>query len=306
MGYTGFVVVVKPLLFSFVGLEEELDGLMDEAVASRTAMTYEKCFNSFNSFCSSLQLPLQGKDSAHSVELWVADLSRRGLCYGSVQSHLSALRHVARRNGLNIESCSDKIGIALKGLKRRTKSGPPKHAISLSQLQLFHAGASLLPAKMCIVFKLMSSLAFFGFLRPSEYCVTSVNHHLTFGDVKISKSGTKCYLRLKSYKHSVRPAIIEIADSWSKSIHVVSLLKKYLDDNMQAKRSAPLFDVSVSKFRSMLVKVTLEAGVKHVITPHCFRHGGATWASKQGWSVARIQAHGRWRSQAYNSYIKSW
>ena len=104
----------------------------------------------------------------------------------------------------------------------------------------------------------------------------------------------------------MRPAIIVIADSWSKSIHVVSLLKKYLDDNALAKRSAPLFDISVSKVRSMLVKVTLEAGVKHVITPHCLRHGGATWASKQGWSVARIQAHGRWRSQAYNSYIKSY
>ena len=108
MGCAGTEVVVKPLLISFAGFEEELDDLMDEAVASRTAITYEKRFSSFNSFCSSLQLHLQGKDSTHPVELWIADPSRRGLGYDGVQ--------MAGRNGVNIES-SDKIRIAFKHLK---------------------------------------------------------------------------------------------------------------------------------------------------------------------------------------------
>lgn len=279
---------------------------MDEALADKTATTYQRYYNKFSEFCEKLKLRPKGKGSAHSVELWVAELSKCGLTYGTVQSHLSAVRHVSKREGLDIDIQSDKIQLALKGLKRKTIHAPKKHAVSLSELALLQSKADVLPAHTSLMFRIMVSLAFFGFLRPSEYCITTEDHHLKFGDIKLAKSGKSCYLRLKSYKHSVKPTIIKIMGSWSKSDNVVSLLRTYLDRNSHQCKTAPLFNISVARFRSMLCRVAAEAGLKSLVTPHCFRHGGATWASKQGWSTARIQAHGRWRSSAYTSYVNSY
>ena len=37
---------------------------------------------------------------------------------------------------------------------------------------------------------------------------------------------------------------------------------------------------------------------------HSFRRGAATWAAQKGISEAEIQTLGRWRSDAYKSYIE--
>ena len=67
--------------------------------------------------------------------------------------------------------------------------------------------------------------------------------------------------------------------------------------------TAPLFDVTLQEFRATLEDVRLAASIRTHLTPHCFRHGGATWAANQGWPDARIKAHGRWKSDAYKRYV---
>lgn len=150
----------------------------------------------------------------------------------------------------------------------------------------------------------MISLAFYAFLRPSEYCNTPSDHHLRMGDVKISKNKRYCYLRLRSFKHSTTPAIIGISEAWTTSVPICQSLQRYLDLHTNCSPNDPLFDMPVGKFRNLLTKVCKSLQIKKSITPHCFRHGGASWANKKGWSTARITAHGRWNSCAYNTYLK--
>ena len=286
-------------------LEDEFEELLDGAVSGKTAVTYMRHFKAYTEFCASLSIPVHGPGSLKSVELWVAALSKKGLCYGTIQCHLSALRHMSKRKGLSVVCQSDKLEIALKGIKKKGVGKESKHAVSSNEVELLqHYAEKALPSYMCMMFQLMVSLAFYGFLRPSEYCITSADHHLRFGDVKISKSKRICFLRLKTFKHSVSPAVISICNSWSKAYPVTELMQKYLDLNSHKLKSEPLFDISIQTFRQVLNQVWDYTMKKQKITPHCFRHGGATWAAKRGWSVARIQAHGRWNSQAYNSYIK--
>lgn len=252
-----------------------------------------------------MAIPADGRSSKLSVELWVASLSMKGLSFGTVQSHLSALRHISKRRGLSIDCQSEKLHLALKGLKRKAKSPIRKHPISTRQVNLIIRQADrILPSYTALSFKVMVSLAFYGFLRPSEYCVTPANHHLRLGDIKISRSRKYCYLRLRSFKHSTSPAVIGIANAWSTAYPIADLLQRYLDLHANRCCSDVLFDISVSEFRRTLTRVCESAGIKATISPHCFRHGGASWANKRGWSVAKITAHGRWNSQAFNAYLK--
>ena len=83
-------------------------------------------------------------------------------------------------------------------------------------------------------------------------------------------------------------------------------LKAYLNSMVEAPSQQPLFDITTKEFREILEDLRQLAGIKSQITPHCFRVGGATWASKQGWSEARIQLHRRWKSGAHRIYIRSY
>ena len=40
----------------------------------------------------------------------------------------------------------------------------------------------------------------------------------------------------------------------------------------------------------MLAEMIQEARIKRKITPYCFRHGGASWANKKGWSISKIKS----------------
>ena len=299
------VLLYRLCVFVFSELEDEFEELLESAVSQKTSNIYRRYFNAYTEFCTDLSLPVHGTCSAKSVELWVASLSKKGLSYGTIQSHLSALRHMSKRNSVQVICQSDQLEIALKGIKKKGVAPSSKHAVSVNEVeQLQHYAVRALPSYMCTMFQLMVSLAFYGFLRPSEYCVTSVNHHLKLGDVKLSKSKRVCFLRLRTYKHSVSPAIIRISNSWSTAYSITELMQQYLEQNSHRPKSEPLFDISLSQFRGLLSKVWELTGKRFKITPHCFRHGGATWASKKRWSVVRIQAHGRWSSQAYNTYVK--
>ena len=40
------------------------------------------------------------------------------------------------------------------------------------------------------------------------------------------------------------------------------------------------------------------------ITPHSFRIGAATFAATQGYTAQQIQAMGRWKSSAFQRYVR--
>ena len=98
---------------------------------------------------------------------------------------------------------------------------------------------------------------------------------------------------LRSFTHSVSPAVVTISDVDGKLLHPVSLLCSYMD-SVGRRRATPLFELTLKVFGLALDRVCSAAVAMSRITPHCFRHGGAIWS---GWAGSRIKAHGRWWSR---------
>ena len=112
-------------------------------------------------------------------------------------------------------------------------------------------------------------------------------------------------LILTLFKHSRGRAKIHLTKEASSPCPVKSLLR-YIATLSPATLTSPLFDISVEDYRQELAATVAAAGIKTKLTPHSFRHGGATWAAKRGWSDSRIRSHGRWHSDAFLCYIKTW
>jgi len=285
-------------------LKREANALMSGAVARKTKALYRNYWSQFAAFCKRLHLPLSKNKVMEAMELWVASLSRQGVNHGSVLLRLSAIRHKLKKHKTDIQLSSNRLQLMLKGLKKRRRVLPDKTPVTLSKLTRLHRASDRLRKPTAMLLKAMSTLAFFGFLRPSEMCVSSSNHYLRRGDIRLGKKDRCCYIRFRTFKHSDRAQTICINDHTHAPIKPVKIIKLYMDSTVNAARDQPLFDLTVAQFRKLLEELCQLAKIKSKITPHCFRVGGATWASKQGWSDARIQQHGRWRSGAFKTYIK--
>ena len=146
----------------------------------------------------------------------------------------------------------------------------------------------------------MITLAFFGFFRPSEYCITKANHNLRWKDVQFSRNKGSVKLSLRSYKHSRGQCKVYL--SKVKECCPVEHLRKYRE-TFALSHGEALFNVTAKELVAKLKSLSTYAKIKTHLTPHSFRHGGATWASHQGWPDARIKAHGRWRSDAHKHYV---
>ena len=279
---------------------------MDQALAASTTRLYQNSNTMFKNFVVTIGKTLRKALKDGSVELWLAQLSERGLSYGSVRSHLSALRHCCARRGLPAQLDSPRIQLILKGIKRDyTKKAPRKAVATTAHLKrLISTSKVIFNRKEHCRFAAMIALAFFGFLRPSEYCITPANHYLRWNDVKFSKQKNSVRLTLKSYKHSCKESIVQLSVTGSYCCPVKWLLS-YMA-SYEYNHSIPLFDVTAKEFRVVLHELREAAGIKTKLTPHSFRHGGASWASNHGWPDARVRAHGRWHLDAYKQYVRAY
>ena len=204
------------------------------------------------------------------IELYVTNLHKKETSLGSIRSHLAALRYYATINRLNKKLDSPQLKLLLRGIKRnsqKTTSNPKVVTLKhLSRLQT--TSKKTLTRKEHYRFMAMASLAFYGFLRPSEYCRTNSNHHLKMNQAKISKQGTKIKTSLESYKHSKAKKLVII--NHAKICSPVKYLKKYRNEynikNNTSSRS-PLFNITAEQFRKTLKDLCKKANIKTKMPP---------------------------------------
>ena len=274
---------------------------MNNSISQTTSVVYKKYWKQFILFCKELRLPTRRRQVTSSVELWIASLSKEGLSCGSVRTRLAALRHQYKKSEILIKS--HKIDMMLNGLKKKKRVMHTKHPVTESHLKRLHRASYKLEPQLALLFRAITSAMFFGFLRPSEVCASSSGHQLQLRDIKFNRSST-CHLRLRSFKHSKRAAVITIREPLGGFTRPVMNIREYYK-TLPSERNRPLFDLSVGEFNNLLQEVCQLAKIKTKLTSHCFRVGGATWADKHGWSESRIRSHGRWSSMAYRLYIKA-
>lgn len=200
-----------------------------------------------------------------------------------VRAALKGIRNLEADRSTARPGCTVKL---LKGMCKRAK-------IVYSDFE-----ASLVSA----VFR----MAFFGFLRVSEYASTPANHQLMVNDCSVINKTLA--IRIPSSKSSKKPIAIILRSQLDKEACPVLAYTKYMRMR-PACASRQLFVGSdgeplTSAHVSQYLKALSPGDGSLALTSHSFRIGGATWAAQSGWSDADIRAHGRWSSEAFLSYIR--
>lgn len=161
-------------------------------------------------------------------------------------------------------------------------------------------------------------LCFFGFLRSGEVCVPSdkaydQGAHLSFRDVVVDNPAHPQSLQVKikaSKTDPFRQGVAIYVGRTNQSLCPVAALLAYMV--MRGNSPGPLFRFQNGRHltRPRFVKEIRVALALAGIDPapysgHSFRIGAATTAAQKGVSDSTIKMLGRWKSSAYQLYIKT-
>ena len=275
----------------------------------------------YHSFCQKLhRSPLP-----QLLLLFVANLANEGLAHSTIKVYLSAIRnhHIATGHHQTFASqLTPRVEQVLQGVKRTQASqSAPRvrlpitiqlmHKIRTELLQEPHIyGNALLWAACCI--------AFFGFLRCSEFTVPSVHDydpsaHLSYDDLSTDSRDSPSVIQLhikQSKTDPFRKGVKLFLAKTGLDICPLRAILPYLV--IRGSKSGPLFltadgsPLTRQRFHTLLSTLLRKIGlpVTHYNT-HSFRIGAATSAKDAGISDTHIQMLGRWRSSAYQQYIRT-
>lgn len=282
------------------------DNLVSNSVAATTRKSYDAAVAKLYSFCRSHNIEAKYCLHKTTVELFLVSLYNKKLCHGSLLSAVSAIKHYCKSKGHEVNFDTPRLKLLLKGVKRlQVVSHRPTNGLSVRELSKILQASESLDNSLQSCVKAMFSLAFFGFLRPSEFASAPATpqHQLRRGAIKFTNKAV--IVTFSSYKHSSgKPVVVKVERQEGCYVCPWNYLWRYLESTSISNNDL-LFPHSVAFVQNVLNRCVKMANIGTRLTLHSFRRGGATWASLQGWSVIRVQSHGRWKSDGYKCYIKS-
>jgi hypothetical protein len=207
----------------------------------------------------------------------------------------------------------------LKGMKR-TSSSPQRIRRPITIQILAEISTLLRPdfSKELDTVMLWAAftLAFFGFLRVSEFTYSSTKTFLAVKDVAFNptiKNPESLHVRIKQSKTDPfrQGTTLAIAKSHS-SVCAVIALREYLLQRNPTNTDEPLFMLQNGE---PLTRTILSANLRELLNilgyieneyaPHSFRIGAATTAAAANLPPWLIKTLGRWRSDCYELYIRT-
>ena len=196
----------------------------------------------------------------------------------------------------------------LRGIKRaRTGKKRTRKPMKRKQLLRILNATSYLSAEESSCFKAALTLAFYGFLRVSEYTYSPANRtFLRRSDIKFSKAHLSVKLR-KSKTDQFSKSVVRICGN-NKLDCPVTHMKDYLRLNYNSKDSSlfifrrkPLTPKIFNKvFRNLVHRSGLNP---KNFSSHSLRSGAASTETECGVLEWLIQKLGRWKSGCYKIYI---
>ena len=293
------------------------------ALADSTKRSYYSAKRRYHAFCTHnhiTPLPL----NEHSLCRYVASLAREGLAHASIKAYLSGIRHLQVEEGWGDPNFGGmpKLELVLRGVKRTQamkKQMKPRLPIT-PELLLKLAGVWLKGPRGAdgIMLWAAATLCFFGFLRSGEITVPCDSAfdpatHLTFQDLSVDSLQSPSMLKVNikvSKTDPFRTGVQVVVGKVEGPLCPVSATLRYLV--ARGRRDGPLFrfvdgrPLTRSRLVNQVRQALQEGGINS--TPylgHSFRIGAATTAAREGIGDATIKMLGRWRSNAYQLYIKT-
>lgn len=260
----------------------------------------------------------------HQLCQYVSFLAIDNLCHNTIKCYLSAVRHLHIAEGWGDPGISKmaRLEQVLRGIKSMQARGKTKERPRLPiSIDLLHKLRGVWQREATVDAKMLwaaASLCFFGFFRAGELTVPSNTAyddgaHLSFQDVTVDSLDNPQLLKVRVKASKTDPfrvgVDIYIGRTNCPLCPVASVLS-YM--TIRGSRPGPLFafsDGSPLTRARFVVKVKdalAAAGVDNsCYSGHSFRSGAATTAAEQGIGDATIKLLGRWKSSAYQVYIKT-
>ena len=300
-----------------------MDQYFLQGLAPATQRTYQSAKNRYINFCRTFQL-LAIPATEQQLCRFSAFLAESNLMHNSIKYYLAAVRHLHITVGAVDPHISSmpRLQLVLKGIKHQQAKEQhmeqPRLPITPTILRKLKDVWLSNPSLDNIMLWAAASLCFFGFLRAGETTVPSETAfdqgaHLTLSDVTVDsfKSPKMLKIKIKASKTDpFRNGIDIYVGTTNSDLCPVTAVLTYIVKRPLG--NGPLFKfingrpLTRSLFVEHVRKALTLAGVNaDNYAGHSFRSGAATTAAKQGLGDATIKMLGRWKSNAYQLYIKT-
>lgn len=292
-------------------------------LAPSTRRTYNSAKRRYMKFCTEKRLSLLPASEQQLCQ-FVSSLAMEKLCHSTLKGYLAAIRHLHIEGGYGDPGISsmarlEQVMKGIKAVQAKLPKKPPRLPITPELLLLMKQSWKQAGVNWdSVMLWAAASLCFFGFLRSGEITVPSDSSfdqgaHLTFADIAVDSTSNPKVLRARIKASKMDPFRVGVNIFVGKTgdeLCPVAAVLAYMA--VRGAGPGPFFRFQDGRYltRARLVdklKSALTAGGVDCTrySGHSFRSGAATAAAKQGISESTIKMLGRWKSSAYQLYIKT-
>lgn len=245
---------------------------------------------------------------------FIAYLSLKGYAESTARAYVVAIGYECKIQGLEDSTNRFVIAKVLDGFRRLKSRADTRLPITekiLTNLMgaLNTVCSSLYEAKL---YKAAYTLAFFAFLRVGEFALSKGNNLqsiLGVDDVSIQNHQLVVCLRCSKTDQLGKGVTIMLNRQGSNICPVQAMANFLL---IRPHFTGPLFchfggkPLTRYQFSAVLDRIIMAIGLdKKYYKSHSFRIGAATVAADKGFSDEEIKMAGRWKSTAFQAYIRS-
>lgn len=288
---------------------------MKRSLSSATFKLYRNRWSYFRSFCKSHDLSSALPVPASIISYLVAHLANRKLKVSSIRTYLSAVSFKHKMKGYKDECSGILVKQLLKGIKNQSKFPSQRAPITEQILNklIEKTSESCQDHYEQALIRALFLLCFHACLRGGEI-VLSVNrtHVLKYKDVQIEGSGEnkKLIMKLQSFKFSREPSTVIVRRGKPHCYCPIAFVKSYL--KIRGNSPGPMFlhsnkaPVTIKEFRGYLKSTLILCNIDPAnYNTHSFRIGKATQLSDLNMTDSEIKTVGRWRSNAFRTYLRN-
>ena len=293
-------------------------------LAASTLSTYSAGQTQFTNFCKELKVTALPATEATLI-LFATYLATINISHTTIKVYLAGVRHMHVSAGLFSffdKQLTPRLQLTLKGIqKNQAVTQPPRIRLPIT-LQLMGNIKALLAKQPSSYSNIMiwaaCCLAFFGFLRVSEFTVPADDQydescHLSLSSISVDSRVNPQLLKIiikQSKTNPFRKGVSIFLGATGENLCPVRGILPYLA--IRGSHLGPLFifedgrSLTRHQFSSALNGLLnqLQMDTQSYNT-HSFRIGAATTARQANIPDPIIKMLGRWKSDAYQSYIKT-
>jgi len=276
-------------------------------------LVYNRALQSFVKFRMTFALQNIWPPPLTDIICYIVHLFKSGSSHSTIKCYISGLTFFIKINNWPDVTQNFVVKKLLEG-SRRVKGSQEDSRLPITKPLLVKI-LNVLPQVCTSIFetKLFSAsflLAFYGFLRVGEVSCKSggPDHTIKFHDFKILQESIEFHIASSKNDQAGKGFTISIAKQPS-NICPVKAMREYL--MVRPPVQGPLFchfngkALSSYQFSSVLKKALGHLKANHErILPHSFRIGRATSCAMDGMLDEEIKLLGRWKSNAYQKYVR--